>query len=301
MVSSPAVLGSGWIIVYTLTSSLVTVCVRLTDGRFSYAGLLLAEYWLVTLVCAAVMYRRRISFTSPCWKAQFLRLFLGVTCACCALTIRQGLPVGLAQTFLYSTPVFVMAGLLIPQIMRGRVDRIGIFCTAAIVICAVTVAFTFRPGLDGLTPWMCLAGIGFGVTATAAAFCLRYLGDRGEPVVRTVFYFGAGACAGSLAAELLTDTGELTLLLSEPILFVLAVLIAVSQLAKVYGWGYCSPWLNAVFLFSGIPAALGLGYVFFGEELSGQELVMVSVISVTALLCAGCLKLKARKQPVETD
>lgn len=285
---NPSLIGSGWIIVFTFSSALATVFIRFTQGTYSVPALLLPEYAFLTIFCFCEMRRRKIPLTTLLWKAQAVRIVLGIMSAGSALLLRQNLPICVAQTFLFSTPIYIVTGLLISRLWRGQLKKRHLAYLLVVMMCGAMLFTTLMPSTVCIPPLMIQVGVIFGVCSAGAALCIKYLGDRHEPTLRTVFYFSTGACLVGIAGTFLEEPATLRQMLTDPALIGLAMCAMVCQLTKVYGWGYCSPWLNAVFLFSGIPMAWGLGYVFFDEALTAEELQFVALVTVCAICCAMC-------------
>lgn len=195
---------------------------------------------------------------------------------------------GLAQTFIFSTPVFIVAGLVLLDIFRGRIGWSGFFYLIAAVGSAAVVAKVLVPASSCLSPPALAAGLSFGVASAVATLCLKYLGDRGEPTLRSVFYFGVGCClVGSLGLAA-GNPADIWRMATTPVLWLLALSTAVCQLTKVYSWGHYSPWLNSMLLFLGIPTALLMGWLFYDEELTEAELWLIAFVAGMTLSCAWC-------------
>lgn len=298
---NPSILGSGWILVFTFSSALATVCLRFAQDTYSVPALLLPEYGLLTFFCFWEMRRRNISFGTELWKAQAVRIVLGIMSAGTALLLRQNLPICVTQTFLFSTPIYIVLGLMISRLVRGQLQKRHLAYLGVVLVCGVMLFTTLMPSSVCIPPLMIQVGVMFGACSAGAALCIKYLGDRNEPVLRTVFYFTAGACLVGLAGFILEEPTQLGKMMTDPALLGLAMCATVCQLTKVYGWGYCSPWLNAVFLFSGIPMAWMLGYVFFDEALTAEELQFVALVAACAIGCAVCRQRTGSAQRTSSD
>lgn len=285
---NPSFIGSGWILVFTFSSALATVFLRFAQGAYSVPAVLLPEYGFLTLFCLFEMRRRKIPLATPLWKGQSVRIILGIMSAGTALLLRQNLPICVAQTFLFSTPIYVVIGLLLSRLIRGQLEKRHLAYLFVVLVCGVMLFTTLMPSAVSIPPLMIQVGVMFGVCSAGAALCIKYLGDRHEPTLRTVFYFAAGACLVGGGGAFLEEPVTMIQMLTDPALAGLAMCAMVCQLTKVYGWGYCSPWLNAVFLFSGIPMAWAMGYLFFDEALTAEELQFVALVTVCAICCAMC-------------
>ena len=186
------------------------------------------------------------------------------------------LPLATAVTLNYTSAIF----LAIYLALAGMHLRVGIL--GALGVGLVGVALLLKPTLhaDQLTAG--LIGLGSGILAGMAYFSVRELGARGEPEVRTVFYFSlVSSCCAAL--WLLFSDLHPVHLRSGLLLLGVACFATLAQLAMTRAYTRGKTLLSAALAYSTVIFSSLLGALFWGEVLDASVWFAIGLIIVSGI------------------
>ncbi len=168
------------------------------------------------------------------------------------------LPLASATSLNYTSSLFIGAWV----IYRAGKGQRDIWRLLTILLGFLGVLLILRPSITE-EQWIgAIAGLGSGFFASIAMFQVKSLGQVGEPVWRTVFYFSIVICLSSLIAVQKADVLALSLA-SAITLFGVGVFGMLGQLCMTQAYGAGSPMLAAVLQYSTIIFAALIGIVMW--------------------------------------
>jgi len=268
-----------WMLLASVLFASMGVCVKLAAETHSAVEITFYRSFISLLLMFGLVRLRGVRLATPHWRWQISRGVVGFAALFAYFHAITQLPLATAVTLNYTSAIFLAIYLALAG-MRLRVDVLG-----ALVVGLGGVALLLMPTLhaDQLTAG--LIGLGSGALAGMAYFSVRELGSRGEPEVRTVFYFSlvSSCCAGLWL--LFSDLHGLDLRRGLLLLGV-AFFATLAQLTmtRAYTRGKTLP--SAALAYSTVIFSSLFGALFWGEALAtsawfGIGLIVVSGIAAT--------------------
>ena len=173
-----------WMIVASFFFACMGLGVKLAAEIYSPAEIVFYRA-IINLVMMFLLVRARgIPIRTVHWRFQLGRSASGFISLLLYFNALALLPLATAATLSYTSPLFL--ALSLGWFGKMRLSR-GML--AALVIGFVGVALLLRPTLHADQLLGGLFGLGSGMIAGIAYYNVKELGERGEPVERTVFYF----------------------------------------------------------------------------------------------------------------
>lgn len=253
------------------------VCVKLAADTFSAPEIVFYRS-VISLVLMFLLVRlHRIPLATPHWRNQLFRGASGFVSLLLFFYAIALLPLATAVTLNYTSPLFLALYFAAFAGMRLRPGMI-----AALMIGFVGVVALLRPTLASEQFVGGLIALGSGIISGLAYFNVRELGARGEPEVRTVFYF----------ALFSTLCGGLWMLLYEfhPVdlrggllLFGVGGLATLAQLAMTRAYKHGKPLVTASLAYTTIIFASLFGITLWGEVLSLSAWLGIGLIIVSGI------------------
>ena len=203
------------------------------------------------------------------------------------------LPLGTAQTFTYSSPLWFCLFLSISAAFaRQKLEKPLLF---AVAVGFGGVLLILRPDFPEEELIGAFAGVLVGLTGGGADFMIRDLSRHAEPPERIVFYFTLTGTLAGLIASAVTGFSPHTL---HGILLIIGIGAAATgaQLCLTIGWTYGHPLLNSVYQFAGIPFAVIFGLIFFGESLDFISLLGMAIVTLAGMT-ASVLRIQSERKP----
>jgi S-adenosylmethionine uptake transporter len=277
-------------LVASLLFACMGVCVKLAAETHSAVEITFYRSFISLVMMYGLVRLRGVRLATPHWRWQISRGVVGFSALFAYFYAITLLPLATAVTLNYTSAIFLAIYLALAG-MRLRGGILG-----ALVIGLVGVALLLKPTLHAEQLGAGLIGLGSGVLAGMAYFSVRELGARGEPEVRTVFYFSlvSSVCA---ALWLLFSELHAVDLRSGLLLLGVASFATVAQLAMTRAYTRGKTLLSAALAYSTVIFSSLFGALFWGEVLDAAAwfasgLIILSGITATHF---------SRASPVEQD
>jgi drug/metabolite transporter (DMT)-like permease len=182
-----------WMLVASLLFACMGVCVKLAAETHSAVEITFYRSFISLVMMYGLVRLRGVRLATPHWRWQISRGVVGFSALFAYFYAITLLPLATAVTLNYTSAIFLAICLALAG-MRLRVGILG-----ALLVGLVGVALLLKPTLHADQLAAGLIGLGSGVLAGMAYFSVRELGARGEPEVRTVFYFSlVSSCCAAL-------------------------------------------------------------------------------------------------------
>lgn len=284
---------SFWILLATILFALMAVFVKAAAAHYSVWEIIFYRSLFGVAACAWVLRAKGISPKTTRPLRHFVRCAVGTTCITLGVWIITAMPLATAQTFTYSSPLWLCLLLSVQALVRG--ERLDLPMLAAVAAGFLGVLVILRPEASAdVTAFAVLMGVLTGATGGGADWMIRSLTSRGEPPERIVFWFTvAGTTAGGLAS-LISGLSPHSAA-GAALLLAVGVTSTAAQISLTTGWAGGHPILNAVYQFSGIPCAVIFGFALFGERLDAVTLLGIAVVA-GAGLAATLFRMRAERK-----
>ena len=279
-----------WMVLASLLFACMGVCVKLAAATHSAVEIVFYRSFLSLILMYALVRLRGVSLRTPHWRWQVSRGVVGFSALFAYFYAITLLPLATAVTLNYTSAIFLAIYLALAG-MRLRGGILG-----ALVIGLVGVALLLKPTLHAEQLGAGLIGLGSGVLAGMAYFSVRELGARGEPEVRTVFYF---SLVSSVCAVLWLLFSELHAvdLRSGLLLLGVASFATVAQLAMTRAYTRGKTLLSAALAYSTVIFSSLFGALFWGEVLDAAAWFAIGLIILSGIAATHF----SRASPVEQD
>jgi drug/metabolite transporter (DMT)-like permease len=279
-----------WMLVASLLFACMGVCVKLAAETHSAVEITFYRSFISLVMMYGLVRLRGVRLATPHWRWQISRGVVGFSALFAYFYAITLLPLATAVTLNYTSAIFLAIYLALAG-MRLRGGILG-----ALVIGLVGVALLLKPTLHAEQLGAGLIGLGSGVLAGMAYFSVRELGARGEPEVRTVFYFSlvSSVCA---ALWLLFSELHAVDLRSGLLLLGVASFATVAQLAMTRAYTRGKTLLSAALAYSTVIFSSLFGVLFWGEVLDASAWFASALIILSGIAATHF----SRASPVEQD
>lgn len=217
-------------------------------------------------------------FKTSHFKAQFFRATIGNVNAILLFWSYMLLPLGVAATFFYAAPIFIVV-----QSILFLGERAGWVRWSAVLFGFVGIVLITLPGFNegqaNITLFAVSIGLITSIIAASVHISIRYLATLGESAFTTVFYFSLIGTIG--IAVPLSYTG-----LKWPeglgvLVILLGICALLSQVLKTRAYDFVEASFVAPFRYIGLVWSVVIGY-FFWDEIPSLLTVLGAVIIVSA-------------------
>ncbi|MFP5402006.1 MAG: DMT family transporter [Gammaproteobacteria bacterium] len=267
-----------WMIVSCLLFACMGVCVKLASSAFSTGEIVFWRGLVSMLMMAGLAWNRGIALSTPHWRMHLSRSISGSTALVCYFFAIGALPLATAVTLNYTSPLFL--ALLLALFMGERLNALA---SGAVLMGFAGVVLLLRPTLQP-DQWLgAVVGLGSGALASLAYLSLRELGRKGEPEVRTVFWFSLMTAVIGLAWSVFGD-------LHLPDLRQLATLLGVglfgglAQLAMTRSYRYGRTVVSANLSYATVVFASLFGMLLWDELMPASAWLAIALIVAGAIL-----------------
>ena len=267
-----------WMIVSCLLFACMGVCVKLASSAFSTGEIVFWRGLVSMLMMAGLAWNRGIALSTPHWRMHLSRSISGSTALVCYFFAIGALPLATAVTLNYTSPLFL--ALLLALFMGERLNALA---SGAVLMGFAGVVLLLRPTLQP-EQWLgAVVGLGSGALASLAYISLRELGRKGEPEVRTVFWFSLMTAVIGLAWSVFGD-------LHLPDLRQLATLLGVglfgglAQLAMTRSYRYGRTVVSANLSYATVVFASLFGMLLWDELMPASAWLAIALIVAGAIL-----------------
>ncbi len=279
-----------WMLVASLLFACMGVCVKLAAETHSAVEITFYRSFISLIIMCGLVRLRGVRLATAHWRWQISRGVVGFSALFAYFYAITLLPLATAVTLNYTSAIFLAIYLALAG-MRMRGGMLG-----ALVVGLVGVTLLLKPTLhaDQLTGG--LVGLGSGILAGMAYFSVRELGARGEPEMRTVFYFSlvSSACA---ALWLMFSELHAVDLRSALLLLGVASFATVAQLAMTRAYTRGKTLMSAALAYSTVIFSSLFGALLWGEVLDASAWFAIGLIILSGIAATHF----SRASPVEQD
>jgi drug/metabolite transporter (DMT)-like permease len=279
-----------WMIAASFLFACMGVCVKYAAATHTAVEITFYRSFISLLLMAGLVRWYGVSLKTAHWRWQISRGVVGFVALFAYFYAITLLPLATAVTLNYTSAIFLAIYLALAG-MQMRVSILG-----ALLVGLVGVALLLRPSLHVEQLLGGLVGLGSGVMAGMAYFSVRELGARGEPEMRTVFYFAlvSSVCAGLWL--LFTEIHAVDLR-SGLLLLGVASFATVAQLAMTRAYTRGKTLMSAALAYSTVIFSSLFGALFWGEILDTAAWLAIGLIILSGIAATHF----SRASPVEQD
>lgn len=280
-----------WMIAASFSFALMGVFVKLASAAFSAPEIVFYRSLVSVLIVLGLMRTRNVRVPTPHWRFQLVRSAAGFISLLCYFYAVSMLPLALAATLNYTSPLFLAIFLALFGKMNLKGPMIG-----SLVLGFLGVVLALRPTFHAEQVIGGVVGLASGVLAGLAYYNVKELGERGEVEERTVFYFAllSTVCSGTWMAfsNLHSIDGRGGLLLLG-----VAFFGTVGQLAMTRAYKRGNVLVSASLAYSTVIFASLFGMLFWQDALSAATWAAIALIVASGLVATWF----SRANPAEQD
>ena len=279
-----------WMLVASFLFACMGVCVKLAADTHSPVEITFYRSFISLLLMFALVRLRGVRLATPHWRWHISRGAVGFSALFAYFYAITLLPLATAVTLNYTSAIFLAIYLALAG-MRMRAGILG-----ALLLGLVGVILLLKPTMHADQLGGGLIGLGSGILAGMAYFSVRELGARGEPEMRTVFYFSlvSSVCSG---VWLLFSDWHAPDLRSGLLLLGVAAFATVAQLAMTRAYTRGKTLLSAALAYSTVIFSSLFGMLLWGEVLSMSAWFAIALIILSGIAATHF----SRASPVEQD
>jgi len=267
------------------------VCVKFAAEVFSAPEIVFYRSVISLVMMFSLVRLRSIPIRTPHWRFQLWRSASGFVSLLLYFYAVSLLPLALAVTLAYTSPLFlaVYLGLF------GKA-RLGRGMLGALVLGFIGVALLLRPTLHADQLLGGVIGLGSGMLAGLAYYNVKELGERGEVEERTVFYFSLLSTVASGVWMTLSEFHRLDLR-GGLLLLGVGSFGTLAQLAMTRAYKRGNTLVAASLAYSTVIFASLFGMLFWRETLSFGAWSAIALIVASGVVSTWF----SRANPAEQD
>ncbi len=279
-----------WMLVASLLFACMGVCVKFAAATHSAVEITFYRSFISLVLMFGLVRLNRVALATPHWRWQISRGVVGFSALFAYFYAITLMPLAAAVTLNYTSAIFLALYLALAG-MRVSAGILG-----ALFLGLLGVALLLKPSFHADQLLGGLIGLGSGVLAGMAYFSVRELGARGEPEMRTVFYFSlvSSVCAG---IWLLFSELHAVDLRSGLLLLGVAGFATVAQLAMTRAYTRGKTLMSAALAYSTVIFSSLFGAMFWGEVLDASAWFAIALIILSGIAATHF----SRASPVEQD
>lgn len=279
-----------WMIAASFLFACMGVCVKYAAATHTAVEITFYRSFISLLLMAGLVRWHGVPLKTAHWRWQISRGVVGFVALFAYFYAITLLPLATAVTLNYTSAIFLAIYLALAG-MQMRASILG-----ALLVGLVGVALLLRPSLHVEQLLGGLVGLGSGVMAGMAYFSVRELGARGEPEMRTVFYFAlvSSVCAGLWL--LFTEIHAVDLR-SGLLLLGVASFATAAQLAMTRAYTRGKTLMSAALAYSTVIFSSLFGALFWDEVLDTSAWLAIGLIILSGIAATHF----SRASPVEQD
>lgn len=247
-----------WMIAASFLFACMGVCVKFAAQTHSAVEITFYRSFISLILMFGLVRLNGVPLATPHLRWQVTRGTVGFIALFAYFYAITLLPLATAVTLNYTSAIFLALYLG----FAGMQLRKGIM--GALVLGLVGVVLLLKPTMHADQLVGGLIGLASGVMAGMAYFSVRELGARGEPEMRTVFYFSLVSSVGAGAWLLFSDIHAIDLR-SGLLLLGVAGFATVAQLAMTRAYTRGKTLMSAALAYSTVIFSSLFGMAFWGE------------------------------------
>jgi S-adenosylmethionine uptake transporter len=279
-----------WMLVASLLFACMGVCVKFAAATHSAVEITFYRSFVSLILMFGLVRLNRVALATPHWRWQISRGVVGFSALFAYFYAITLMPLATAVTLNYTSAIFLALYLALAGM------RISAGILSALIVGLLGVALLLKPSFHADQLLGGLIGLGSGVLAGMAYFSVRELGARGEPEMRTVFYFSlvSSVCAG---IWLMFSELHAVDLRSGLLLLGVASFATVAQLAMTRAYTRGKTLMSAALAYSTVIFSSLFGALFWGEVLDASAWFAIALIILSGIAATHF----SRASPVEQD
>lgn len=279
-----------WMLVASLLFACMGVCVKFAAATHSAVEITFYRSFISLILMFGLVRVSGVALATPHWRWQISRGVVGFSALFAYFYAITLMPLAAAVTLNYTSAIFLALYLALAGM------RISAGILGALVVGLIGVALLLKPSFHADQLLGGLMGLGSGVLAGMAYFSVRELGARGEPEMRTVFYFSlvSSVCAG---IWLMFSELHAVDLRSGLLLLGVASFATVAQLAMTRAYTRGKTLMSAALAYSTVIFSSLFGAMFWGEVLDASAWFAIALIILSGIAATHF----SRASPVEQD
>ena len=279
-----------WMIAASFLFACMGVCVKLAAATHSAVEITFYRSFISLILMFGLVRLNGVPLKTPHWRWQVTRGAVGFVALFAYFYAITLLPLATAVTLNYTSAIFLALYLA----LAGAKMRRGML--GALFVGLLGVALLLKPTFNADQLFGGLVGLGSGVLAGMAYFSVRELGARGEPEMRTVFYFSLVASLGSGLWLLFTEIHAVDLR-GGLLLLGVASFATAAQLAMTRAYTRGKTLMSAALAYSTVIFSSLFGMAFWGEVLDASAWAAIGLIILSGIAATHF----SRASPVEQD
>ena len=274
---------SFWAIVAAAMFSSMAACVKYCNGLFGPLELVFYRSVITALFVFSVCVLQKKTLKTKHPFGHLKRDILGFASVTIWFFTLGTLPLGTNITLTYSTPLFLAVNFILLAYLRHRSPPWG--PVGSICLGFIGIILLVRPSFSNTELIACAACLGVALIDLFGYWQVRFLGQKGEPSWRIVFYFSLFSAIGSGFGVVLFESGFHVVSLSAFMPVILMGLLAtLGMLASTRAWSKGNMLLSACFGFSAIPFSELIGIFFFHNTPDIYSLTGMLFVGVAGML-----------------
>ena len=279
-----------WMLVASLLFACMGVCVKFAAATHSAVEITFYRSFISLILMFGLVRLNGVRLATPHWRWQISWGVVGFSALFAYFYAITLMPLATAVTLNYTSAIFLALYLALAGM------RISAGILSALIVGLLGVAWLLKPSFHADQLLGGLIGLGSGVLAGMAYFSVRELGARGEPEMRTVFYFSlvSSVCAG---IWLMFSELHAVDLRSGLLLLGVASFATVAQLAMTRAYTRGKTLMSAALAYSTVIFSSLFGALFWGEVLDASAWFAIALIILSGIAATHF----SRASPVEQD
>ena len=279
-----------WMLVASLLFACMGVCVKFAAATHSAVEITFYRSFISLILMFGLVRLNGVALATPHWRWQISRGVVGFSALFAYFYAITLLPLATAVTLNYTSAIFLALYLALAGM------RISAGILSALIVGLLGVALLLKPSFHADQLLGGLIGLGSGVLAGMAYFSVRELGARGEPEMRTVFYF---SLFSTIASAVWMGVYEFHSVDLRGGLLLLGVggFATVAQLAMTRAYKRGNTLVSASLAYTTVVFASLLGVLLWKESLTFGAWLAIGVIVASGLISSWF----SRANPADQD
>ncbi|MFZ2267204.1 MAG: DMT family transporter [Azonexus sp.] len=265
-----------WMIAASFLFACMGVCVKLAAATHSAVEITFFRSFISLILMFALVRLHGVSLKTAHWRWQVTRGTVGFIALFAYFYAITLLPLATAVTLNYTSAIFLALYLALAG-ARLRPRMLG-----ALGVGLLGVVLLLKPTFHADQLVGGLVGLGSGVLAGMAYFSVRELGARGEPEMRTVFYF---SLVSSVGAGLWLLFSEMHAPDARSVLLLLGVggFATAAQLAMTRAYTRGKTLMSAALAYSTVIFSSLFGMLLWGEVMDLAAWLAIGLIVLSGI------------------
>ena len=270
---------ASWMLVAGALFALMGAMAKMLGGQFSGAELAMYRSVVGLAAIGAYLLWRRATPCTRFWKSHFWRGATGTISLIAAFYAMTELPLALAITLNYTSPIWLTAlsALLLKERFNPRL-------LLSIALGFVGVAMLLRPTFASDQATAGMIGLASGFFAACAYVNVKKLGEAGEPAWRVVFYFSLMGTLGSALIQPMVGPFHAITTSNIWLLVGIGLVATLAQLAMTRAYHSGNTVVVGAFAYSTVIFAAILGMLLFDEQLP-----LIAWLGMLVIMASGML------------